>query len=272
MSDDASTNMPVCLTEQAAAVEQRRAALHQERLAAGRLIDPATAEIMWWWAETLDPYGDGGLPPEAQCVGREWFARSPDGDWVSFSDLPEETRAAFRAKREANERLPWPEGLLRLPRAAHPVAEFDHRRLVRRVRDHRDHRRRSARRLAMEPQMSTHQTNEAPVCPVCQARKQKEREEVARLAALRQERVAAGLLIDPATAEVLWEMTQVMDPYGDVEDLPPEQQCVGWVGFARSPGGDAGNWISFHDLPEETVKVLRDKRSLNDDWGAWLDF
>jgi hypothetical protein len=40
----------------------------------------------------LDPYGVLHLTPEETCVGRSYFARSPDsGGWVSFDDLPEQT-------------------------------------------------------------------------------------------------------------------------------------------------------------------------------------
>ena len=57
---------------------------------AGLKIDPATAEVDWWYAQTLDPYGvDPDLPEELRQVGREYFARSPGIDvWVWFSDLP----------------------------------------------------------------------------------------------------------------------------------------------------------------------------------------
>lgn len=60
-------------------------------------IDPATAEVDWAYEQTLDPYGvDPDLPKELQQVGREFFARSPGSDvWVSFDDLPAETREAL---------------------------------------------------------------------------------------------------------------------------------------------------------------------------------
>jgi hypothetical protein len=48
------------------------------RKAVGLQIDPETAEVEWIYAHTLDPYGDDpDLPEELQCVGREYFARSP---------------------------------------------------------------------------------------------------------------------------------------------------------------------------------------------------
>ena len=37
-------------------------------------IDPDTAEVTWWYAQTMDPYGiDPALPEELQQVGREYF-------------------------------------------------------------------------------------------------------------------------------------------------------------------------------------------------------
>ena len=53
-------------------------------------------------SEVLDPYGvDPDLPEECQCIGREYFARSPGSDiWVHFHDLPEETRDALWERHE----------------------------------------------------------------------------------------------------------------------------------------------------------------------------
>jgi hypothetical protein len=74
------------------------------RKEAGRKIDPETAEVMWVYAQTLDPYGvDPELPEECQQVGREYFARSPGSDiWVWFLDLPDRThdRLWEKHKRE----------------------------------------------------------------------------------------------------------------------------------------------------------------------------
>jgi hypothetical protein len=69
----------------------------EERRAAGLLIDPSTAEIEWWYAELEDPYDDGlPLLPQAEQVGREYFARAPDSDiWVHIRDLPDATRDAI---------------------------------------------------------------------------------------------------------------------------------------------------------------------------------
>src|SRR6202012_397850 len=64
------------------------------RKEAGKMIAPQTAEVTWWHAQTLDPYGVcDDFPKECDSIGREYFARAPGGDiWVSFSDLPEPTR------------------------------------------------------------------------------------------------------------------------------------------------------------------------------------
>ena len=75
-------------------VEQFLAARRQ----AGSLIDPATADVYWEWAQMLDPYGVLNLPDECQCVGRLYFAKSPDSDiWVSQHDLPRETWRVLKA-------------------------------------------------------------------------------------------------------------------------------------------------------------------------------
>jgi hypothetical protein len=63
-------------------------------------IDPGTAEVTWHYAQTLDLYGVcPDLPEECQCIGREYFARSPGSDiWVHFGDLPEKVREALWGK------------------------------------------------------------------------------------------------------------------------------------------------------------------------------
>lgn len=59
----------------------------QERLRqVGLTIDPATAETTWSY---VDYYG---------CVGPEYFARDPGGEWVNFDKLPEATREALRER------------------------------------------------------------------------------------------------------------------------------------------------------------------------------
>lgn len=60
-------------------------------------IDPATAEVMWCYARTMDPHGvDPELPEEHQDVGRQYFARSPGSEiWVSFQHLSDAIRDAL---------------------------------------------------------------------------------------------------------------------------------------------------------------------------------
>ena len=72
-------------------IEKERLAIREE---AGRKIDPETAEVMWKYAQMVDPYGDGlEIPDELWLVGRTYFARSPGSDiWVWFGDLPDATR------------------------------------------------------------------------------------------------------------------------------------------------------------------------------------
>ena len=71
------------------------------RKEAGRQIDPETAEIMWIYAWTEDPYCiNPELSEEAQySCGREYFARNPGNDiWVRIEDLPTATRDALWEK------------------------------------------------------------------------------------------------------------------------------------------------------------------------------
>lgn len=75
------------------------------RKEAGTQIDPETAEVEGWYAQTLDPYGVCPcVPEELGQVGREYFARSPESDiWVEFSDLPEATVERLRKRIEAGD-------------------------------------------------------------------------------------------------------------------------------------------------------------------------
>jgi hypothetical protein len=76
----------------------------------GLTIDPATAEVMWTYGYTLDPYGVYELSDEGKQIGREYFARSPGSDvWVSFDDLPDATAAALWEKHSS--KLAFPAGL-----------------------------------------------------------------------------------------------------------------------------------------------------------------
>ena len=67
-----------------------------------------------------------------------------------------------------------------------------------------------------------------------------------------------ALLIDPETAEGIGGHGEVMDPYGVYgRYLPDEWQCYGSTSFARRPGSDI--WVDFNDLPEATLKRLRER-------------
>jgi hypothetical protein len=81
------------------------------RKRAGQSIDPETAEVDWWYAQTLDPYGiDPDLPDEYWQVGREYFACAPNSDvWVNFSDLPDATMETLWKKHKSE--LAFPAGL-----------------------------------------------------------------------------------------------------------------------------------------------------------------
>src|SRR5215217_8525009 len=68
---------------------------------ATRAIDPETAEVTYWWADTFDPYDLGGR--KAGQVGREWFARSSEGGpWILLEDLPAELVCALREKGKSD--------------------------------------------------------------------------------------------------------------------------------------------------------------------------
>ena len=81
------------------------------RVEQGRRIDPATAEVEWWYALTLDPYGvHNDLPEDCRQVGREYFARDPNSDvWVWFGDLPADTSHALWERHKSV--LAFPAGL-----------------------------------------------------------------------------------------------------------------------------------------------------------------
>ena len=61
-------------------------------------IDPQTADVFWSYEQIADPYGVcPDFPEERECVGRVYFARSPESKiWVEFGDLPELTRTALK--------------------------------------------------------------------------------------------------------------------------------------------------------------------------------
>ena len=77
------------------------------RTEAGKKIDPETAEVMWKYGQTLDPYNVyPDLSEEEKQIGRCYFARSPGSDvWVSYGDLPDETLAALRGSPQEHRTL-----------------------------------------------------------------------------------------------------------------------------------------------------------------------
>jgi hypothetical protein len=84
------------LNSQEQTTERNKISLWLEgRKEAGRRIDPNSADVEFTfrWAQVLDPYGVLNLTPKERCVGRSYFACSPDSEgWVSFDDLPDKTR------------------------------------------------------------------------------------------------------------------------------------------------------------------------------------
>jgi hypothetical protein len=67
-----------------------------------------------------------------------------------------------------------------------------------------------------------------------------------------EERRAAGLSIDPSTAEIDWNYGRTLDPYGD--GLPLLEEQIGREYFARAPDSDI--WVSVHDLPDATRDAI----------------
>jgi hypothetical protein len=78
-------------------------------------IDPKTAEVTWWIAERVDPYGFGrdhwGDTKEMMGhIGRVYFARAPGDIWVWFGDLSGAVRDALW-KKHRKLALAFPAGL-----------------------------------------------------------------------------------------------------------------------------------------------------------------
>ena len=81
-----------------------------------------------------------------------------------------------------------------------------------------------------------------------------------------------GRKIDPDIAEVSRRSVYVVDPYEVYPNLSEECQCIGRLNFARSSGSDI--WVWFGDLPDETVRRLRERGEsgeFDDDSLPWLD-
>ncbi len=76
----------------------------------GLKIDPETAEVACWRAQSIDPYGlldEWELPEEFYSVGRECFARAPGSDmWVEFGDLPQETQQKLWERGKSKRAFP----------------------------------------------------------------------------------------------------------------------------------------------------------------------
>ena len=74
------------------------------RKEAGLNIDPETAEVMWEYGYTIDPYNEfSDLSEEEKQIGRNYFARSPGSEiWVSFCDLPDATLKALQERPISN--------------------------------------------------------------------------------------------------------------------------------------------------------------------------
>lgn len=84
-----------------------------------RTIDPETCEVDWGYGQTLDPYGVFGVRPEEDCVGREYWARSPGCDvWINFVSLPKSVSDALMAKHRKE--IMFPAGLFEVPATMAP--------------------------------------------------------------------------------------------------------------------------------------------------------
>jgi hypothetical protein len=70
-----------------------------------------------------------------------------------------------------------------------------------------------------------------------------------------EERRAAGLLIDPSTAEIDWNYAPSLDPYCDGIPLLPQHELVGREYFVRAPDSDI--WVCVGgDLPDATRDAI----------------
>jgi hypothetical protein len=83
-------------------------------------------------------------------------------------------------------------------------------------------------------------------------------------------RKAAGLHVDPETAEVCWDCVPVGDPYGLHPPSAADLDSVGPMYFARL--SEDSLWIEFSDLPEATRKALYKKHHSQLAFSVALDF
>lgn len=77
----------------------------ERRRRIGVAIDPATAETASWWVDDGDPYGMLDSEFHEDGASRQYFVRNPGGEWVIYTDLPEETRNLLFFKAVRNERM-----------------------------------------------------------------------------------------------------------------------------------------------------------------------
>lgn len=70
---------------------------------------------------------------------------------------------------------------------------------------------------------------------------------------LHADRVEAGKRINPENSFMFCRHTMVVDPYGILDDISPEYQCIGKTWFVSSP--DEGV-VYVGDVPEEILERL----------------
>jgi hypothetical protein len=81
--------------------EEQERWLAVRREAAAKL-DPETAEVTFNWGDISDPC-ELRVEDKDACCGRNYYARSPGGVWVSFDDLPKPTFDRLEARIGAGE-------------------------------------------------------------------------------------------------------------------------------------------------------------------------
>ena len=60
--------------------------------------------MFWECGQVCDPYGLYDLTDEEDCIGRNYFARSPGSNvWVCFDDLPDAVRDRLWARLRAGD-------------------------------------------------------------------------------------------------------------------------------------------------------------------------